>query len=44
MFYTFKFKKKKAKRYYKMDKLIFTGGTGFLGKNVMPFLKDKALR
>lgn len=24
-----------------MDKLLFTGGTGFLGKNVMPLLKDK---
>lgn len=24
-----------------MDKLLFTGGTGFLGKNVMPLLKEK---
>ena len=24
-----------------MDKLLFTGGTGFLGKNVMPLLKKK---
>ncbi len=24
-----------------MDKLLFTGGTGFLGNNVMPLLKDK---
>lgn len=24
-----------------MEKLLFTGGTGFLGKNVMPLLKEK---
>ncbi len=24
-----------------MDKLLFTGGTGFLGKNVMPLLKER---
>ena len=24
-----------------MDKLLFTGGTGFLGKNVMPLLKEQ---
>ena len=24
-----------------MEKLLFTGGTGFLGKNVMPILKEK---
>lgn len=24
-----------------MDKLLFTGGTGFLGKNVMPILKER---
>lgn len=24
-----------------MNKLLFTGGTGFLGKNMMPLLKDK---
>lgn len=24
-----------------MEKLLFTGGTGFLGKNVMPLLKTQ---
>ena len=24
-----------------MEKLLFTGGTGFLGKNVMPILKKQ---
>ena len=24
-----------------MQKLLFTGGTGFLGKNVMPLLKER---
>ena len=24
-----------------MDKLLFTGGTGFLGRNVMPFLAER---
>lgn len=24
-----------------MEKLLFTGGTGFLGKNAMPVLKEK---
>ena len=24
-----------------MERLLFTGGTGFLGKNVMPLLKEQ---
>lgn len=24
-----------------MEKLLFTGGTGFLGKNAMPVLKER---